>query len=47
MLTSIMDTMEIDKKISVPGFLGAFAYDDLPARRDDNFSLVINTEAKT
>ena len=47
MLTSIMDTMEIDKKISVPGFLGAFAYDDLPARRDDNFSLVINTEAET
>ena len=39
-----MDTMEIDKKISVPGFLGTFAYDALPPRKDEDFSLVINTE---
>ena len=41
-----MDTLEIDNKISAPGFLGAFAFDKLPARRDGNFSLVINTEAE-
>ena len=41
-----MDTLEIDNKISAPGFLCAFAFDKLPARRDGNFSLVINTEAE-
>ena len=39
-----MDTIEIDKRITVPGFLGAFAYDALPPRQDGDFSLVINTE---
>ena len=39
-----MNTLQIDDKISVPGFLGAFAYDELPEKNQDNFSLVINTE---
>ena len=43
----IMDTIEIDKKISAPGFLGAFAYDTLPPRKDGDFSLVINTEVES
>ena len=39
-----MDTTQINKKISVPGFLGTFGYDHLPPRKEEDFSLVINTE---
>ena len=42
-----MDTVQIDKKISVPGFLGAFGYDELPTRKDGDFSLIVNTEVST
>ena len=41
-----MDTLQIDKKIGVPGFLGAFPYDEIPQNPEsDEFSLVINTES--
>ena len=41
-----MDTLQIDKKITAPGFLGAFPYDELPQKhKSDTFSLVINTES--
>ena len=42
-----MDAIQIDEKISVPGFLGTFGYDELPIRKDDNFSLIVNTEVST
>ena len=41
-----MDTLQIDKKITAPEFLGAFPYDGLPKKpKCDIFSLVINTES--
>ena len=41
-----MDTLKIDKKITAPGFVGAFPYDELPQKsKSDTFSLVINTES--
>ena len=41
-----MDTLQIDKKITVPGFLGTFPYDEIPQKpKSDTFSLVINTES--
>ena len=41
-----MDTLQIDNKITVPGFLGAFPYNELPEKpKSDMFSLVINTES--
>ena len=46
-MKATMNTVEIDKKISVPGFLGAFGYDELPTRKDENFSLIVNTEPST
>lgn len=40
-----MDTTEIDKKLAnVPGFIGAFAYDQLPPNSTNDFSLVLNTD---
>ncbi len=42
-----MDAIQIDEKISVPGFLGTFGYDELPTRKDGNFSLIVNTEVST
>ena len=41
-----MDTLQIDKNITVTGFLGAFPYDEIPQKPDiDDFSLVINTQS--
>ena len=43
-----MDTLQIDKKITSPGFLGAFPYDEIPEKpksEAEEFSLVINTES--
>ena len=41
-----MDTLQIDKKITAPGFLGAFPYDELPEKpKSDTFSVVINSES--
>ena len=42
-----MNTLQLDKKVSVPGFLGAFAYDELPEKPDGAtmmFSLIINVD---
>jgi hypothetical protein len=39
-----MDTLDLDKKVTARGFLGAFAYDEIPQRtNDDHFSLIVNT----
>ncbi len=41
-----MDTLQINKKIIAPGFLGAFPYDRIPPKpKSDTFSLVVNTES--
>ena len=41
-----MDTLQIDKRITAPGFLGTFPYDKIPKKQaSDTFSLVINTES--
>lgn len=41
-----MNTLEIDKKLEkVTGFLGAFAYDQLPKSKRQMFSLIINTSS--
>ena len=41
-----MDTIQIDKRINAPGFLGTFPYDEIPQKpASDTFSLVINTES--
>ena len=39
-----MDTLQLDAIIKTPGFLGAFAYDELPRQpKSELYSLVINT----
>jgi len=41
-----MNTLELDEKITVSGFLGAYAYDELPEKpKTDKFSLIVNTSA--
>ena len=46
--TPKMDTLDIDKKLAdVSVFQGAFAYDILPPKPDEDFSLVINTSDST
>lgn len=41
-----MNTLDIDAALGkIPGFLGAFPYNELPRRPDDDFSVVINTES--
>lgn len=43
-----MDTLEIDKQLAdVKPFLGAFAYDLLPGKPINDFSVVINTSIST
>ena len=43
-----ISTIEIDEKLkSVPGFLGAYPYDELPERPTGDFSLIVNTEKGT
>ena len=43
-----LNTKQIDKAISrVPGFLGAYPFDELPEKVQGDFSLVINTEVST
>jgi len=45
---SKMDTSQLDKKITAPGFLGAFAYDKIPIKPDsDSFSVILNTDRET
>ena len=42
-----MDTTELDHKLTnVPGFIGAFPFDDLPAKPTTDFSVIINTDSK-
>ena len=39
-----MDTLELNRKVTVTGFLGTFAYDEIPEKpKDTKFSLIINT----
>ena len=43
-----MNTLELDKKISASGFLGAFPYDEIPPKPDSKlFSLIINIDPST
>ena len=43
-----MDTSQLDKKITAPGFLGAFAYDKIPIKPDSEaFSVILNTDPDT
>ena len=43
-----MDTSQLDKKITTPGFLGAFAYDKIPIKPDSEaFSVILNTDRET
>ena len=43
-----MDTSQLDKKITAPGFLGAFAYDKIPIKPDSEaFSVILNTDPET
>ena len=43
-----LNTTDLDKKLSkVDGFLGAFAYDEIPAKPTDGFSLVVNDDPST
>ena len=39
-----MNTLDIDTKVDLPNFLGAFAYNEIPNIPNDDFSLVINTD---
>ena len=41
-----LTTTEIDKKLNIPGFLGTFAYDEVPElpKRLRNFSIVGNVD---
>ena len=42
-----MDTTELDRKLSnVPGFIGAFPFDDLPTKPTTDFSVIINTDSE-
>ena len=38
-----MNTLQLDGKISAPGFLGAHAYNELPPRKAGDHSFIINT----
>ena len=41
-----MNTLEIDAVLrNIPGFLGAFPYNELPQRPREDFSVVINTDS--
>ena len=43
----MMDTLEIDRVLAkVPGFLGAHAFNELPAKPSGDYSIVVNTNAK-
>ena len=39
-----MNTLDIDTKVDLPNFLGAFAYNEIPNIPNNDFSLVINTD---
>ena len=40
-----MNTLQINQKITAPGFLGAFPYDQLPTKPDSKlFSIIVNTD---
>ena len=43
-----MDTTQLDQKITAPGFLGAFPYDQIPPKPDSEvFSVILNTDPVT
>ena len=40
-----LNTLQLDKKITSPGYLGAFPFDEIPPKPDKKlFSLIINTD---
>ena len=41
-----LNTLQLDKKITAPGFLGAFPYDEIPAKPNsgETFSVILNTD---
>tara|TARA_B100000586_G_scaffold133446_1_gene96522 strand:+ start:194 stop:643 length:450 start_codon:yes stop_codon:yes gene_type:complete len=42
-----LSTLDIDEKLKIPSFLGAFPYDELPQKPDGDFSVIVNTEPST
>ena len=43
-----MDTTQLDQKLTAPGFLGAFPYDQMPPKPDSEvFSIILNTDPET
>ena len=43
-----MDTTQLNQKITAPGFLGAFPYDQMPPKPDSVvFSVILNTDPET
>lgn len=41
-----MDTLQIDRALDkVPGFLGAFPFNELPDKPSSDFSVIVNTDA--
>ena len=41
-----MDTLEIDKKVSAPDFLGAFSFDELPTKpKNGTFTAILNVDS--
>ena len=42
-----LSTLDIDRKLETSNFLGAFAFDELPPRQDNDFSVIVNTESST
>lgn len=42
-----MDTLQLDEKITAPGFMGAFPYDKIPPKPNNEiFSIILNTDAE-
>ena len=42
-----LSTLDIDRKIHYPNFLGAYAFDELPPKGEGDFSVIVNTEPST
>lgn len=42
-----LDTLELDKKLRMSNFLGAYAFDELPANPGSNFSVIVNTQSSS
>ena len=42
-----LNTLQIDNKLVLPSFLGAYPFDELPKARQNDFSVIVNTEPST